>query len=215
MAVTNEPAPHTIPWGLEWQQHLARQQNNASLSEVIGDGSTLEGDLTTVEGVVAALVAQIPAIGTLTAFSGTSIDVTGIPSWATFIAIPISVLSTNGTSIPMLQLGISSGIEATGYMGSGGRIIDAGNAATVGTTGVLFAGDWSAAHSASGIIYLVKMDSSTNLWACSITLGFDDADRSSFAGATKALSGTLDRFRITTVGGVNTFDAGSFNYWYA
>lgn len=65
MAVTNEPAPHGKLWGVEWQQLLARQQNNASLTEIIGDGSTLEGDLTTVEGVVAALVVAVGKLNTV------------------------------------------------------------------------------------------------------------------------------------------------------
>jgi hypothetical protein len=36
----------------------------------------------------------------------------------------------------------------------------------------------------------------------------------SFSGNSPALSGTLDRVRITTVNGTDTFDAGSINILY-
>jgi len=37
---------------------------------------------------------------------------------------------------------------------------------------------------------------------------------SSIGGTSPALSGTLDRVRITTAGGTDTFDAGSVNILY-
>jgi hypothetical protein len=42
-------------------------------------------------------------------------------------------------------------------------------------------------------------------------MGQSDAAGWALTGASKTLSGTLDRVRITTVNGTDTFDAGSIN----
>jgi hypothetical protein len=212
MAVTNEPAPHTIPWGLEWQQHLARQQNNASLSEVIGDGSTLEGDLTTVEGVVAALVAQIPAIGTpVTLTTQTEVDF-AIPSWATVIGMTFSGLSISGTDNIMVRFGDAGGIEASGYLGAGIEIATAGNAAAALTTGMGLSVSVTAGDFQHGVFIAVKQSASANTW-----VGFWVVGRTlaavTLGGSAKSLSDTLTTIRLT-VSGTDTLDAGVVNGFY-
>ena len=46
--------------------------------------------------------------------SGTSIDFTGIPSWAKRITVMFNGVSTNGTSQQLIQIG-SGSVNATGY----------------------------------------------------------------------------------------------------
>jgi hypothetical protein len=146
--------------------------------------------------------------------SGTSIDFTGIPSGVTQINILFEGLSTSGTSIPMIQIGDSGGVELSGYLGSGVTFTGAGNAATLFTTGFGFSGNWSAATVAHGFISISLLDSATFTWVSSSSGGRSDAAGGFAGGGSKSLSAALDRIRITTVGGADTFDAGKVNVSY-
>ena len=144
--------------------------------------------------------------------SGTSIDFTGIPSWVKRITVMFSEVSTSGTSNKLIQLGDSGGVEITGYLGSSSAI-----ATTVAssnyTTGFGVKAD-GAADSLHGGVMLSLLNASTNTWSCFGTIGRSDAAQTFTTAGTKALSATLDRVRITTVNGTDTFDAGSINILY-
>jgi hypothetical protein len=138
--------------------------------------------------------------------SGTSVDFTGIPSWAKRITVMISGVSTNGSSAVQLQLGDSGGIENTSYLGTTGST----GGATQFSAGFLFIGSASAASVVfQGALTLTNI--SGNAWACSGVIGRSDSAQVSSVGGVKELSATLDRVRITTVNGTDTFDAGSIN----
>jgi hypothetical protein len=142
--------------------------------------------------------------------SGTSIDFTGIPSWVKRITVMFSGVSTSGTSNIQIQIGAGS-VQTTGYTG-GAWTADASDA--ISTTGVLVTGRMAAANTMDGNASMVLLNSATGLWSVSSTLsGAVNATNSVGAGA-KTLSGTLDRVRITTVNGTDTFDAGSINIMY-
>jgi hypothetical protein len=56
---------------------------------------------------------------------------------------------------------------------------------------------------------------SGNIWACSLNLGASGGTESGcISGGSITLSGTLDRIRITTDNGSDTFAAGSVNIMY-
>ena len=141
--------------------------------------------------------------------SGTSIDFTSIPSWVKRITVMFKGVSTSGSSSVMVQLGAGS-IDATGYVGS----VDFVEDNTVGTTfstGFLVDRSLTSSDTRTGHMTIVLFGSnnwnetsilSNNLTA--LLLGAGD----------KTLSGTLDRVRITTVNGTDTFDAGSINILY-
>jgi hypothetical protein len=157
--------------------------------------------------------AAIPALGTEVATtSGTSVDVTGIPSWVTQLDIAFVGLSTNGTSPPMVQLGDAGGIENSGYLGAGFLLTDSVVAGVANyTTGIGLTQNWAAATVLHGILTLMLEDASQNTWTASGGFGWSNALQFSGVGASKSLSGVLDRIRLTTVGGANTFDAGAMN----
>ena len=151
--------------------------------------------------------------GTLVAStSGTSIDFTSIPSWVKRITVMFNEVSTNGTSEIILQTGDSGGIETSGYIGATAQIANA-SATSVSnfSTGIRTDGATSAAAIRSGAITISLINQSSNLWAFAGCIGRSDTTISSFLGGTKALTATLDRVRITTILGVDTFDAGSVN----
>jgi hypothetical protein len=159
-----------------------------------------------VNGVSGVLVSGTAQAST----SGTSIDFTSIPSWAKRVTILWNGVSTSGASSPLVQLGTSGGVVTTGYGGTGSLI-----AATVTsqnfTTGFgERSQDSAAVRSGSWAITNV----SGNIWVCSGMLGRSDGANTSVTGGTVTLSGTLDRVRITTLNGTDTFDAGSINIMY-
>jgi hypothetical protein len=145
--------------------------------------------------------------------SGTSIDFTGIPSWVERITVMFAGVSTNGTSSLQIQLGDSGGIETSGYLGALLRT-GASSLATAQypTTGFLIINDVAAADSHSGVVVISLLGS--NNW-CGASQIAETASTSFFSGSgNKALSDTLDRIRITTINGTDTFDAGSINILY-
>jgi hypothetical protein len=135
--------------------------------------------------------------------SGTSKDFTGIPSWVKRITVMLNGVSTNGSSNPMLQIGTSAGIETSGY-------ISAVNAVTFGPSGFGVSYGTAAASTLSGVFILATMGS--NVWVYSGVASYTAA--AAAGGGTKTLSGTLDRVRLTTFGGTDTFDAGTINILY-
>jgi hypothetical protein len=134
--------------------------------------------------------------------SGTFKDFTGIPSWAKKITVMFNGVSTNGSSIVQIQLGTSGGIETTGYIST--RFSGGYSSATTGFLGF----NGGAAEIASG--HMVFTSISGNSWINS-GIGKMATNLIAMVAGDKTLSGTLDRLRLTTVNGTDTFDAGSVN----
>jgi hypothetical protein len=144
--------------------------------------------------------------------SGTSIDFTSIPSWVKRITVMFSGVSTNGTSIVQIQIG-SGSFSTSGYLSSCGAI-NVGTGQAGSTTGITVTQGLAASNSFSGLIILTLF--SSNTWVASGNIQYTAAAGSiqMNAGYTPNLSGTLDRVRVTTVNGTDTFDAGSINILY-
>jgi hypothetical protein len=145
--------------------------------------------------------------------SGTSIDFTGIPSWAKRITVMFSGVSTNGSSQLLVQLGDSGGIETTGYESA------AGLAASAGTFSISSAGfliEPTANLTASTLRYGSMIISllTGNTWVEQVGAYTSTLGAQTNGGGAKTLSATLDRVRLTTVNGTDTFDAGSVNIMY-
>jgi hypothetical protein len=139
--------------------------------------------------------------------SGTSIDFTGIPSWVKRITVMFAGVSTNGSSIIQVQIGAGSP-TTTGYVGGAWT---ANTSNTTVTTGFPICAINGAARTYNGVMTISSMGSNT--WA-EMNVTFDSSNNSNHGGSYVTLSGTLDRVRITTVNGTDTFDAGSINILY-
>ena len=139
--------------------------------------------------------------------SGTSIDFTSIPSWVKRITVMFSGVSTNGTSIVQVQIG-SGSLTTTGYV-SAAQNSGSGNTST---TGFAVTSTVSASNSMSGALVLFLVTGTT--WVSSGSILQIAAGSVAACGGVLALGGTLDRVRITTVNGTDTFDAGSINILY-
>jgi len=162
-----------------------------------------------VNGVSGTLVSGTAVAST----SGTSIDFTGIPSWVKRITVMFNGVSTNGTSSPMIQIGTSGGVQTSGYACTASSI-NAGTAGVSAYTTGFTVRSGNAATALIGFLTLSLVDSATGTWSCSGTLGDTGTTSTYTLGGIRVLSGTLDRVRITTVNGTDTFDAGSINILY-
>ena len=145
--------------------------------------------------------------------SGTSIDFTSIPSWVKRITVMFNGVSTSGTSVIQIQIG-STTFTTTGYISSAGAI-NSGTGQAGSTTGFALTSGTGAAFSQSGAITLSLLNTSTYNWVSSGNLQYSATAGAMYmsAGAV-TLSGVLDRVRITTVNGTDTFDAGTINILY-
>lgn len=184
--------------------------NGVSGNPTLTIANGTEGQILRSGASAPAMGAQIVLGTTVASTSGTSIDFTGIPSWARRVTIYFVGVSTNGTSNLQVQIGDSGGFEVTGYLGgsaqaSNGNFVNAVN----NSSGFLQTGANIAASTVHGSFSMVNIGSNT--WVGSGTAARSDAASVNSSGGSKQLSDTLTQVRITTAGGVDTFDAGSIN----
>jgi hypothetical protein len=167
-------------------------------NKTLGSGTTLTVSVINSGTVVAST-------------SGTSIDFTGIPSWAKRITVMFVGVSGNGASMPTVRLGTSGGIESTGYSGS----TQTSGSAVLISTGFDFAGTYqSAARVYHGAMTLSLQNSSTNTWVASAVIGLGDAASVLITGGSKSTASVVTQLRITFTNGTDAFDAGSINILY-
>jgi len=143
--------------------------------------------------------------------SGTSIDFTGIPSWAKRITVMFNSVSAASSGLPLIRIG-SGSIDATSYSGTVVRMTSGGNGTANLSTG--FAVSDGSASTQNWIGLFVLTNISGNIWCAAGNFGSSDSARATVVAGVKTLSGTLDRVRLTTDTGTDTFDAGSINILY-
>ena len=188
------------------------------MSSVVISGDTSGSIAVTAPAVAGSNTFTLPAatgtaeligLGTAVAStSGTAIDFTNIPSWAKRITVILAGVSTSGTSAPLIQVG-SGSIATTGYVTMGNRVSQAsGSAGNSATNGFTFptiqnAGDLISCtlqiNLISGFVYVGTLSGKFN------------TNNAVIGGGDVTLSGLIDRVRVTTTNGTDTFDAGSIN----
>lgn len=148
--------------------------------------------------------------------SGTSIDFTSIPAGIKQITVSLYKVSTAGGAQLLVQLGDSGGIEATGYEATATQSLasESSVATAAYTTGFGIRVASAANASMSGTLTLTRVHTTDNVWSASGN--FADISNDGFGGVagSKLLSGSLDRIRLTTLTGADTFDAGAVNIMY-
>jgi hypothetical protein len=206
----------SVPSSPDGTIKLARGNSGATTADILSinasgviTGSTFSGATITSSTVNGGTITLGTAITTT---SGTAIDFTGIPSWAKKVTVTLSGVSTSGASNIEIRLGTSSGIEATGY---GGTVFVA-QSTSVGnsniSTGFLVDATTTSTDSRSGTCILSSQGNT--VWAGFGVFGLTNYSRYSSFSGTKQVSGVLDRVRVATVNGTDTFDAGTINIMY-
>ena len=186
---------------------------NAIAANAVTTAKILDANVTTAKildaNVTPAKLSQPLTIATAQATtSGTNIDFTSIPNWVRRVTVMFNGVSTNGTSFPQVQVG-SGSFTTSGYNSTATSA-----ASTVGTTSVT-SGFVIRASNAANLIsgQMVLTLVSGNNWASSHMVKVATSEVA-FGSGDVSLSATLDRVRITTVNGTDTFDAGSINIFY-
>jgi hypothetical protein len=138
-------------------------------------------------------------------FSDTITDASSVKK----ITIMLKGVSLSGSAVPIIQLGTSSGFVSTGYTQIGQN--EGGGTSEATTAGFALRGSSASTNAYSGNVTITSFGS--NSW---IESGLLRASSSSIglSGGEVTLASTLDRVRITTIAGTETFDAGSINILY-
>jgi hypothetical protein len=187
--------------------------NGTSAPQFVAPSTT--GNVLTSNGTTWTSAAGAYALTSGTAVastSGTSIDFTSIPSWVKRITIMFDSVSTNGTTQPLFQLGAGS-VTTSGYVTTSTRLQDSVSPAVASSTAGFILNGGSASNAISGAIQISNLTG--NVWVAQGVFAATAVSTLSFTSSgISTLSGTLDRVRITTTGGTDTFDAGSINILY-
>ncbi|MFN6271047.1 MAG: hypothetical protein ACK40T_11705 [Akkermansiaceae bacterium] len=169
------------------------------------DGTT---GITTDGLIVGVEKAQLIKLETAQATtSGTSINFTGIPTWAKKITVMFNGVSTTGTSGILVQIG-SGSITTSGYTSTSNETSTGGISNLSSTSGFVVKST-SASNTLSGSIILTLIN--TNIWVSTHVSKISTGNVIIGSGDCTALGGFLDRVRIATLNGTDTFDAGSVN----
>jgi hypothetical protein len=199
-----------------------------TMSSVVISGDTSGTVTVTVPAVAGTNTVTIPAVtgtavvsgqnsaitaGTAVAStSGTTVDFTGIPSWVKRITVMFSGVSTSGSSNKLLQLG-SGSVTTTGYTSIGGTMyVGAAYVGMATSTAGFIMGDNSGTNNIYGTYVFTLVTGNT--WVGSSSANTSGTNYALVSSGNITLSGALDRVRITTVNGTDTFDAGSINILY-
>jgi len=172
-------------------------------SEFYGD-MTVSGNITAnnVNSLTLATAQNVSGLGT-------SVNFTGIPSWAKRVTVMFDGVSADGSSFFRVRLGDSGGIEDTDYLSF--ITAAASTVATASNTNGFSAAGGTAARAFSGMMQIALLGSNT--WTAMGTFN-DGIGNNYFMSGTKTLSDTLTQVRITTVNGTDTFDEGTINIMY-
>jgi len=145
----------------------------------------------------------------VTTTSGSSFDVTNIPSGVRRIVISFNGISLSGSDKYLVQLGDSGGIETSGYLSGNSWVGGPYPAFNSSTSGLLF-GMTSSGYEFIGSMVIHNVTGNT--WI-SHQAGSSGTYYTQVGGGAKTLSGELTQLRLTVTGS-NTFDQGGFAVFY-
>jgi len=183
--------------------------STGSGANVLGTSPTISTP--TISGAVTQDTSFITASTAITTTSGTSAAFTGVPSWAKRITMMLNGVSTNGSSLLQAQIG-SVTYSTSGYNAIYSVITSGSASSAAVTSGAVLNGSASISSTIYGTFVFTLLGSNT--WTFTF-LGHDsNGTRAMQTSGAIALGGTLDRIRLTTVNGTDTFDAGSVNILY-
>jgi len=216
----------SVPSSPDGTIKLARGNSGATTADIFSvngsgaiTGATISSPTITGASITSSTIngGSITSGTAVASTSGTAIDFTGIPSWAKRITVMLQGVSTNGTSGLTLRVGTSSG-----FVTGAGSYLGASDAQVSGVSPNNFSTGFNledVSESASRVRHAIctLLNISGNNWMYSVLGGASDTTVVSLGcGSISAasLGGVLDRVRITSIVGTDTFDAGSVNIMY-
>lgn len=153
---------------------------------------------------------KVLTLGTAVSATGTSVQFTGIPSTAKQITVFLDNVSTNGASTIQIQLGTESGYVTSGYKSN----VTTSSSTTSLATGIIILYASDASWFANGVININMFSGFKYITSGTSSLvnsiGGQFVNTGSNSGIV-TLNSVIDRLRITTVNGTDTFDSGTIN----
>lgn len=147
--------------------------------------------------------------GIISPASGNQVSFSNIPSWARRLTLIMSGVSTNGASLPLIQIGTGGFAQVTGYNSSSSWLPATGSGTATSTAGfVINSGNVGASF--QGTVYITSIENA-NVWVCNGALSNSPLGGINILAGGVQLSGTLDFLRLTTSNGTDLFDVGSVN----
>ena len=180
--------------------------NPTAPTQSAGDNSTKLATTAYVDGKM--------VLGTAVNATGTSVDFTGIPSWAKKITIMFNGVSTNGTSGMTVRVGNGT-IQTTGYSSSSSSFVNGASPSVspLFSNGfVIYDDNVSDLTTLTMEIYLFNGNKYISVHSGMANGSTRIASKNGSGSVT--LSGPLDRLRITNNDGTSVFDAGQINIMY-
>lgn len=173
------------------------------------------GTLATTADADAARDAARPVLMAVQATTSGAFKDFAIPSWAKRITVMFNGVSTTGTTDGIIQLCVGAAPEVTGYTGSASRHGGASNFNIGFSSGFITdAGYANAGNNRHGSFVIELQDPATNTWLFRGLMHGSSATQVTSSVGSKSIAGALDAIRITTTGGVETYDAGSVSVMY-
>jgi hypothetical protein len=189
---------------------LNLQSNGTTVAAVSSTGVNITGTINASGAITST--GQIATLKSGTAqntTSGTSIDFTGIPSWAKRITVMLANVSLNSAATTVIRLGTSSGIVTTGYASFYVEITGSPNPAS-SSAGFIIDLPNAAGTVSQALCTINNLNGNT--WVIGGN-SYSDGATNNFVGNIE-LGSTLTQLRVTTTAGTATFDAGSINIMY-
>ena len=172
------------------------------------DATKLSGALPAIDGSALTGVTNLQLGTAVATTSGTSIDFTSIPSGVKRISLIFSGVRTNGTSGYLVQLG-SGSVSTSGYVSFWVRKWTSQVNVGSSTSGFFLDSDQTTqVH--YGVVDFVRP--SGNLWVLRGNLGtLTGTTLEEAAFGQISLGGAVDRLRLTTPNGTDSFNLGQVN----
>ena len=181
------------------------------VSEIPSQGGNSGKFLTTNGSALSWGLGSLTQGTTQNTTSGTNIDFNSLPAGIKRITVMMNGVSSSGTNAFLVQIGAGS-VTTSGYSSLGGAAsISAGLAGLTSTAGFCIVNP-TATNTSTVIMTIASMTG--NVWVSSHVGNYQSGNASLQGSGSLSLGGTLDRVRLTTVGGTDTFDAGSINIMY-
>lgn len=212
-AVTLSPANQPVVLSPTGTGVVTINPNTVGSINKVNIGATTPGTgaFTSLARTSGSMIVRATEVATT---SGTVVDILSVPSWVERINLQFQAFSTNGASIPLIQIGDSGGIEIAGYNGSSVILTNAAavQAANFVGTGFAFGTGWAGTVIVSGALTLQRMRADSRIWSINGLLGREDVLGAHIVAGYKTLTAALDRVRLVATNGTDAFDSGIMTY---
>ena len=134
--------------------------------------------------------------------SASGFTFSNIPSWAKECILTLRGVETNGSNGILIQIGDSSGLETSGYLGTEGIQSDSLQNYELLSGSFAFTANWTTSVRVSGSVYLTLQDEANDRWVANGMLGNSATASMHFmAGQNNTMSNRLTQIFFDARGG--------------